>query len=176
MMRMATSTAISRGCTNGSVRVAMSSRPSMIPSLLTHHNHNVNLFDSSKRMLIRKGSSRDNSLIATYQCVHVFISVKPGTEQEFLTASLANARASSLEPGVARFDILQQDDDPTKFVLVEVYKNADAPAAHKSTAHYQTWRHEVEHMMAEPRRAIKYNNQFPSTVGGWDYGDGISLE
>lgn len=93
-----------------------------------------------------------------------------------MAASLANARASSLEPGIARFDVIQQEDNPTKFVLVEVYKNADAPAAHKSTNHYLDWRKTVEHMMAEPRKAIKYKNLFPATAGGWDYGDGTSLE
>lgn len=113
---------------------------------------------------------------ASYQCVHVFVSVKPGTEDAFLAASLANARASSLEPGIARFDVIQQEDDSTKFVLVEVYKNADAPAAHKGTNHYAEWRKKVEHMMAEPRKAIKYKNLFPSTMGGWNYGEGVKLE
>ncbi|KAL3771071.1 hypothetical protein ACHAWU_006448 [Discostella pseudostelligera] len=174
MMRRATSSAISRGCTRGSLRMAMNSRSSECKPMVSHRT--VNLFDSSKRNKIRNFSSQDNTQPASYQCVHVFISVKPGTEQEFLTASLANARASSQEPGIARFDVLQQDDDPTKFVLVEVYKTSDAPAAHKSTNHYLTWRDAVEHMMAEPRRAIKYKNQFPATVGGWDYGEGISLE
>ena len=70
-------------------------------------------------------SSSSTSPPASYLCVHVFVSVKPGTEKEFLNASLANARASSLEPGIARFDVIQQEDDPTKFVLVEVYKTND---------------------------------------------------
>jgi autoinducer 2-degrading protein len=113
---------------------------------------------------------------ANYLCVHVFVSVKPGFENEFLQASLANARASSLEPGIARFDVIQQQDDPTKFVLVEVYKDADAPAAHKETGHYLAWRDAVKDMMAEPRSAIKYNNLFPATSVGWDYGNGASLE
>lgn len=103
--------------------------------------------------------------------MHVFVSVKPGTEEAFKVASLANARASAKEPGIARFDVIQQADDPTKFVLVEVYRNADAPAAHKETAHYNTWRETVADMMAEPRTAIKYNNLFPATDAGWDYGD-----
>mmetsp|Transcript_13083 Transcript_13083/g.21369 ORF Transcript_13083/g.21369 Transcript_13083/m.21369 type:complete len:183 (-) Transcript_13083:418-966(-) len=124
----------------------------------------------------RTFSSQNTNPAINYLCVHVFVSVKPGTENDFLAASLANARASSLEPGIARFDVIQQEDDATKFVLVEVYKNADAPAAHKGTDHYLTWRESVEHMMAEPRRAINYKNIFPATAGGWDYGDGISLE
>lgn len=131
-----------------------------------------------------EGIGFDNSMIlrrtfsssAKYLCVHVFVSVKPGCEDDFLTASLANARASSQEPGIARFDVIQQDDDPTKFVLVEVYKNNDAPSAHKETKHYLSWRTTVENMMAEPRKAIKYKNIFPVTADGWDYGDGVKLE
>mmetsp|Transcript_8728 Transcript_8728/g.15795 ORF Transcript_8728/g.15795 Transcript_8728/m.15795 type:complete len:183 (+) Transcript_8728:34-582(+) len=124
----------------------------------------------------RTFSSQNTNPAVNYVCVHVFVSVKPGTENDFLAASLANARASSLESGIARFDVIQQEDDATKFVLVEVYKNADAPAAHKETDHYLAWRESVEYMMAEPRRAIKYKNIFPATAGGWDYGDGVSLE
>lgn len=77
---------------------------------------------------------------ANYLCVHVFVSTKPGTEEAFKAASLENARNSALEPGVARFDVLQDQADPTQFVLVEVYKTAEAPAAHKETAHYLKWR------------------------------------
>lgn len=107
--------------------------------------------------------------------MHVFVSCKPGTEEQFKTASLANARASSKEEGIARFDVVQQIDDPCKFVLVEVYKNEDAPAKHKETDHYKTWRVTVADMMAEPRSALKYKNLFPTTADGWDYGD-ASLE
>mmetsp|Transcript_438 Transcript_438/g.972 ORF Transcript_438/g.972 Transcript_438/m.972 type:complete len:173 (+) Transcript_438:92-610(+) len=172
MWRLATSTrAIIRGNTRfQSIAVAASTKA---PSSLLVQSNNVN--DVIQKMPIcRTFSSQDNNP-ANYKCVHVFVSVKPGTEDDFLAASLANARASSLEPGIARFDIIQQEDDPTKFVLVEVYKNADAPAAHKGTNHYLAWRKTVEHMMAEPRRALKYNTIFPATAGGWDYGD-ISLE
>ena len=108
--------------------------------------------------------------------MHIFVSVRPGCEREFLLASLANARLSSQESGIARFDVIQQEDDPTKFVLVEVYKNDGASAAHKETEHYLAWRATVEHMMAEPRKAIRYKNIFPATVGGWDYCGGFSLE
>jgi autoinducer 2-degrading protein len=127
-------------------------------------SHNLRSFSSSQ------------SNQAEYLCVHVFVSVKPGSEDEFLQASLENARASSQEEGIARFDVIQQEDDPTKFVLVEVYKNGDAPAAHKGTNHYADWRKRVEHMMAEPRKAIKYKNLFPATCAGWDYGADANLE
>jgi autoinducer 2-degrading protein len=123
---------------------------------------------------LRTFSSQGNR--ADYLCVHVFVSVKPGSEDDFLQASLENARASSLEEGIARFDVIQQEDDPTKFVLVEVYKNGDAPAAHKGTNHYAQWRKRVEHMMDEPRKAIKYKNLFPATRDGWDYGADANLE
>ena len=113
---------------------------------------------------------------ADYLCIHVFVSVIPGKETDFLRASLENARASSKEEGIARFDVIQQEDDPTKFVLVEVYKNKDAPAAHKGTNHYAEWRKKVEHMMDEPRKAIRYKNMFPATSDGWDYGDDTILE
>ena len=111
-----------------------------------------------------------------YLAVHVFVTVKPGTEDAFKEASLANARASSEEEGIARFDVIQQIDDPSKFVLVEVYKNDAAPALHKETAHYATWRDTVADMMAEPRSAIKYKNLFPNTAAGWDYPNTESLE
>lgn len=89
---------------------------------------------------------------------------------------MINARNSALEEGIARFDVLQDREDPTKFVLVEVYKNADAPAAHKETQHYLTWRETVADMMAEPRQARKFDNLFPTTSIGWDYAAGAKLE
>jgi quinol monooxygenase YgiN len=85
----------------------------------------------------------------------------------FRSASLQNARASLQEPGVARFDVIQQQDDSTRFVLVEVYRTDDDPARHKETTHYQTWRDTVAEMMAEPRASVKYVNVFPDEVG-WD--------
>ncbi len=97
--------------------------------------------------------------------VHVFVHVKQEFVQAFRAASVENARNSVQEPGIARFDVVQQQDDPTRFVLVEVYRNADAPAAHKATAHYKTWRDAVEPMMAEPRASIKYENVFPDEAG-----------
>ena len=97
--------------------------------------------------------------------VHVHVHVKPGCVESFTAASLANARASVREPGVARFDVVQQADDPTRFVLVEVYRSAAAPAAHKETLHYQVWRDTVAPMMAEPRTAPKFVNLFPDDAG-----------
>jgi len=93
--------------------------------------------------------------------VHVFVHVKADKVQEFRAASIENAQASIKEKGIARFDVIQQQDDPTHFVLVEVYRTADAPAKHKETAHYQKWRDTVADMMAEPRKSIKYTNVFP---------------
>ena len=93
--------------------------------------------------------------------VHVFVHVKPDRIEDFRAATLENARNSINEPGIARFDVIQQQDDPARFVLVEVYRTADAPAKHKETAHYQKWRDTVADMMAEPRTSIKYNNVFP---------------
>ena len=99
--------------------------------------------------------------------VHVFVHVKPEHVEAFRTASLENARNSVQEPGIARFDFIRQQDDPTRFVLVEVYRTSDDPGRHKETAHYQKWRDTVADMMAEPRTSIKYNNVFPDDQG-WD--------
>lgn len=88
--------------------------------------------------------------------------MKPDCVEAFRTATLANARASVQEPGVARFDVMQQADDPTRFVLVEAYRTPEAPAAHKATEHYATWRDTVAPMMAQPRTSVKYANVFPS--------------
>ena len=93
--------------------------------------------------------------------VHVFVHVKPESVDAFAAATRENARESVREPGVVRFDVAQQQDDPTRFLLVEVYRTADDPARHKETAHYQRWRDAVEPMMAEPRRSVKYAALFP---------------
>lgn len=98
--------------------------------------------------------------------VHVHVHVKPESVEAFREASLANASNSVQEPGIARFDVIQQQDDPTRFVLVEVYRTPEAAIAHKETAHYAVWRDTVATMMAEPRSSIKYTNQFPDD-GGW---------
>jgi len=102
--------------------------------------------------------------------VHVHVHVKADEVEAFRTATLENARHSVQEPGVARFDVIQQQDDPTRFVLVEVYRTADDPARHKETAHYQEWRDAVAEMMAEPRSSVKYGPVFPDE-SGWDYSD-----
>lgn len=97
--------------------------------------------------------------------VHVHVHVKPECVEAFKAATIANARASLQEPGIARFDIVQQADDPTRFVLVEVYRTADAPAKHKEAAHYATWRDAVAPMMAAPRTSVKFGNVFPEDAG-----------
>jgi autoinducer 2-degrading protein len=94
--------------------------------------------------------------------VHVNVHVLPDTVEQFKAATVENARQSLQEPGVARFDVVQQQDDPTRFVLVEVYKTADAAAAHKETRHYQVWRDTVAPMMAEPRSSAKFTEVFPA--------------
>ena len=97
--------------------------------------------------------------------VFVHVHVKPDCVDAFRQASVANARKSINEPGIARFDVLQQQDDPTRFVLVEAYRTPDDPARHKETEHYQTWRDTVADMMAEPRSSTKYDNVFPDDAG-----------
>jgi quinol monooxygenase YgiN len=97
--------------------------------------------------------------------VHVQVQVKPECVEAFKQATLANARASVQEPGIARFDVVQQADDPARFVLVEVYRTPEAPAAHKETAHYAAWRDTVAPMMAAPRASVKYANLFPADSG-----------
>ena len=92
--------------------------------------------------------------------VHVQVHVKPDCVEAFKKASIENARQSVKEPGIARFDVVQQQDDPTRFVLVEVYRTADAPAKHKETTHYAKWRDTVAPMMAEPRTSVKYVNAY----------------
>ena len=97
--------------------------------------------------------------------VHVFVHVKTENIEDFKRASMQNARESVKEPGVARFDVIQQQGDPSRFVLLEVYRTADDPARHKETSHYQIWRDAVADMMAEPRSAVKYTNIFPDEQG-----------
>jgi len=97
--------------------------------------------------------------------VNVHVHVKEGMERAFMEASLENAKNSVQEPGIARFDVLQQKDDSSRFLLVEVYRTPEDPARHKETKHYQQWRDTVEEMMAEPRFAVKYENIFPEDVG-----------
>jgi (4S)-4-hydroxy-5-phosphonooxypentane-2,3-dione isomerase len=93
--------------------------------------------------------------------IHVHVHVRPEAIAAFSEATLVNAAHSLREPGVARFDVIQQQDDPARFVLVEAYRTAEAIAAHKETAHYAAWRDAVAPMMAEPRKSTKYTNVFP---------------
>lgn len=99
--------------------------------------------------------------------VHVFVHVKEECIDAFKTATIENAQNSINEPGIARFDFVQQQDNAKQFVLVEVYRTAEDPAKHKETAHYKKWRDTVADMMAEPRSAIKFDNVYPDE-NGWD--------
>jgi quinol monooxygenase YgiN len=94
--------------------------------------------------------------------IHVHVRVRSDGVEAFLAATLINASNSLREPGIARFDVIQQQDDPTRFVLVEAYRTTDAIAAHKETAHYAAWRDAVAPLMAEPRSSVKFANVFPA--------------
>jgi len=97
--------------------------------------------------------------------VHVHVRVKAEFIDAFKEASLENAHHSVQEPGIARFDVMQQADDPARFLLVEVYRSLEATTRHKETLHYATWRDRVAPMMAEPRTSVKYSNVFPADEG-----------
>jgi quinol monooxygenase YgiN len=97
--------------------------------------------------------------------IHIHIRIKPEYVEAFKAATMANARASVQEAGIARFDFCQQADDPASFVLVEAYRIADATIAHKATAHYAAWRDAVAPMMAALRTSVKYSNMFPDDQG-----------
>jgi len=99
--------------------------------------------------------------------VHVHVHVKPECVDAFREASLANARESLKEPGVARFDVVQELDRPRHFMLLEVYRTPEDPVEHKQTAHYLRWRDAVTDMMVEPRSSVKYRNLFPDEPG-WE--------
>jgi quinol monooxygenase YgiN len=111
---------------------------------------------------ILKSGKEINMLI-----VHVLADVKPDKVEAFKAATLENARNSVKEQGVARFDCYQQQDNPTRFVLVEVYRTPQDANKHKETLHYTKWRDAVADMMAQPRTSIKYTNIFPNDKG-WD--------
>ena len=97
--------------------------------------------------------------------VHVHVHVKPEFIEAFKQATVENARQSLREPGIARFDVVRQQDDATRFLLIEIYRDAEAAAAHKLTAHYAKWRDAVAPMMAEPRSSVKYYAVFPDLQG-----------
>lgn len=102
--------------------------------------------------------------------VQVHARVRPGRVGDFLAATLVNARASLGEPGVLRFDVLQDQADPEHVVLTEVYRDDDASAAHKLTPHYAAWRDSVAEMMAEPRASTRFSAVFPDGSEGWSSG------
>lgn len=97
--------------------------------------------------------------------VLVYVHVKPECIEEFKAITRENARNSVAETGIARFDVIQQADEPTRFILIEVYRDSDAPVKHKETAHYLAWRDKAVGLMAEPRYSIKYQNIFPDEAG-----------
>lgn len=97
--------------------------------------------------------------------VHVFIQVKPEYIDDFITATVDNARNSINEPGIARFDFIQQIDEPSQFMLIEVYRSPDDPGKHKETEHYKTWKDKVEQMMETQRKSQKYSNVYPDEKG-----------
>lgn len=97
--------------------------------------------------------------------VHVHVKVKPESLDDFIEATIENARNSVREPGIARFDVVQDLEDTTRFVLVEVYRTPDDPAKHKEAAHYNVWREKVAGMMAQPRESVKFANIFPDEEG-----------
>lgn len=94
----------------------------------------------------------------------VHLHVKPEHLDAFRQITQENGRNSIKEPGITRFDLLQQSDDPTRFVLYEVYRDSEAPAKHRETAHYQAWVAQVPDMLAEPRTRVFYSNLFPTDL------------
>ncbi len=104
--------------------------------------------------------------------VHVLVHVKPERIEAFRKATIENAKQSLQEPGIVRFDVVQQNDDASRFVLVEVYRTDADPVRHKETAHYATWRDTVSGMMASPRTSYKYSNVFPDDTG-WGMSHGV---
>lgn len=116
-------------------------------------------------MVLKNGRDDETRYLSLMLIVHVHVHVKPECVEAFKTVSLENAHQSVQEAGIARFDVLQQQDDPTRFALVEAYRTPDAPAAHKQTPHYEKWRDAVASMMAEPRHSVKFANLFPDDTG-----------
>jgi (4S)-4-hydroxy-5-phosphonooxypentane-2,3-dione isomerase len=102
--------------------------------------------------------------------VHVHARVRPNRVEDFLAATMVNARASLAEPGVLRFDVIQDQADPAHVVLNEVYRDEEASAAHKLTPHYAAWRDTVAEMMAEPRESTRYSAVFPAGAEAWTSG------
>jgi autoinducer 2-degrading protein len=97
----------------------------------------------------------------------VYVHVKPENRESFIAASLENARNTIQEPGNLRFDVLQQADDPDRFLLYEVYRDEAGAKAHKAKAHYARWAEAVKDWMAEQRYSVKYTPLFPEKQGQW---------
>jgi (4S)-4-hydroxy-5-phosphonooxypentane-2,3-dione isomerase len=116
---------------------------------------------SSQQNYINSTGERESNMLI----VQVNIQLKPEHREAFILETIENARHSVEEPGIARFDFLQYSDEPNHFILIEVYRDENAPAQHKETAHYQHWRDAVADMMAEPRTSIKYKNIYPDDQG-----------
>jgi (4S)-4-hydroxy-5-phosphonooxypentane-2,3-dione isomerase len=120
-------------------------------------------FNTCRKSCIIKSGNKTIQLLreARLIIVNVYSKVKPDSIEDFRKATLENAKNSINEPGIVRFDFLQQEDDPSSFLLVEIYKNDDAIAKHKQTPHYAIWREKVENMMIQPRKSTRYNAIFP---------------
>jgi quinol monooxygenase YgiN len=101
--------------------------------------------------------------------VHVHVHVKDGHVEEFVRATKTNAEASRHEPGVVRFDLIRQEGTTNRFVLIEMYRDHAAPAAHKQTAHYAAWRDAVEPWMAEPRTSTRFSPVDPASASGYGH-------
>ena len=137
---------------------------------MTHSTHSNRIKQPPLTLLPNLAARQKSESNATYLedrvskmlIVHVHVHVRPESVEAFRSATLENASKSIQESGVARFDVMQVTDEPTRFVLVEVYRTPEDPARHKETPHYRTWRDTVENMMAEPRKSIKYTNIFPA--------------
>jgi len=99
------------------------------------------------------------------QVVHVHVQVRPESIEAFRQATVENAQNSVAEPGIARFDVIQDASNPAHFVLVEVYRTSEARAHHKATAHYEKWRDAVADMMAAPRASAEFHSVFPDDEG-----------
>jgi (4S)-4-hydroxy-5-phosphonooxypentane-2,3-dione isomerase len=97
--------------------------------------------------------------------VNVDVRVKPSDVEAFKQATVENASHSICELGIARFDVLQAEDDAGRFCLVEVYRSPEAATAHKETRHYQAWKEAVVSMMAESRTSTRFANVFPLDEG-----------
>jgi quinol monooxygenase YgiN len=143
-----------------------SGRPAGVPDIAFNHDPGVTepprlqstLVDNPLIIVLLDLTKGGQSLMLI---VHVQIQVKPDQVEAFKAACIENSRNSLQEPGIARFDVLQQQDDPTRFLLVEVYRSAEAPAAHKQTAHYREWAEAVADMMAVPRSSVKFGRVYP---------------